>query len=213
MEKYSILDFTNEELVEIAKEYISTKLKREFFIDEYEGKRKLGHQIAEIDIKIKDLKNREYEFIFCFSSFAFDCVAVKHLNDSSNNNLEAMEILLRNYVNKFDVEYLENFKKYLDVYNNYDILEINNKTDLKSNINLYTTLMYCNFMFSEAAYTKFEKYSFNNSFYNKIIKTDIKYNEVTVKTLDDNDNVVNLQFCIRYLPYFIFINVEKVSLK
>ena len=112
MEKYSILDFTNEELVEIAKEYISTKLKREFFIDEYEGKRKLGHQIAEIDIKIKDLKNREYEFIFCFSSFAFDCVAVKHLNDSSNNNLEAMEILLRNYVNKFDVEYLENFKKY-----------------------------------------------------------------------------------------------------
>lgn len=109
-----------------------------------------------------------------------------------------------------DIVFKENFKKYLDVYNNYDILEINNNTDLKSNINSYTTLMYCNFMFNEAAYTKFEKYSFNNSFYNKIIETDIKYNEVSVKTLDDNDNVVNLQFCIRYLPYFIFINLKKI---
>lgn len=175
------------------------------------------------------LCNKSNEYLYMLNEFKeypnikilYDFDIIKKydisLNQLSNIHIASVVELLKYIKTDYiflcdnDVVFKENFKKYLNIYNKYDILEINfNNSDLESSINWYTTLMYCNFMFSEAAYTKFEKYSFNNSFYNKIIETNINYNEATVKTLDDNDNIVNLQFCIRYLPYFIFINLKKI---
>lgn len=140
------------------------------------------------------------------------------LNQPSNIHIASVVELLKYIKTDYiflcdnDVVFKENFKKYLNIYNKYDILEINfNNSDLESSIKWYATLVYCNFKFKNLGYNQINKYYLKNSFCNKIIKTDIKYNDVTVKTLDDNDNIVNLHFCFRYLPYFIFINLKKIT--
>ena len=74
--------------------------------------RKNNIDIVEMTLDVVDEKSRNYQFIFYFSTFSFDCIAVKHLKEVSDDNPEAMRLLLTHYLHKFDFAYVEDFRKF-----------------------------------------------------------------------------------------------------
>ena len=117
MGKYSIFNFTNSEIKELAKAYIDFKLQRDYIVLEEESKKRGVNQYIEFNTNVQDMHERKYTFIFFFSENFFECFgkgenSVHEIKESSNQDLKIMEIFLIKMVEKYDIEYIDAFLNY-----------------------------------------------------------------------------------------------------
>lgn len=114
MKKYNVLDFTNREIESLAEEYVDLKLKREYKVIDKKGTRNRALTTVEILYIVQDRSERKYTFRFYFSEYLMEAfaqwdTATYPLKETSDDNIVLMEKFLDLYVEKFGIEYLDDF--------------------------------------------------------------------------------------------------------
>lgn len=114
MKKYNVLDFTNREIECWVEEYVDEKLKREYKVIDKKGTRNRALSTVEILYVVQDRSERKYTFRFYFSEYLVEVfaqwdTAIYPLRETSDDNIALMEKFLDLYVEKFGIEYLDDF--------------------------------------------------------------------------------------------------------
>lgn len=115
--EFDVFNFTNKELEELAVEFIQQKLKREFYIVDRKSTKRRELKSMELDLKVEDLSARQYNFKFWFSEYFFDCcagggISKIEVKECSNQSMSMMKLILKHYVAKAGLEYVDKFKEY-----------------------------------------------------------------------------------------------------